>query len=181
MRSTLLVMASFLLMTSACVDRKFGDSAPASNAQSAVEQEWCGYIEKSGNKVSLNMEDGRGIRELQPEDGATTNTLLGFKEREKVCISAFWGESPVSVKSVSKIRTGKTVATEEQEWCGYIEKSGNKVSLNMEDGRGIRELQPEDGATTNTLLGFKQREKVCISAFWGESPVSVKSVSKIRK
>ncbi len=69
----------------------------------------------------------------------------------------------------------------EQEWCGYIEKSGNAVSLNMEDGRGVHRLQGEDGATINTLQGFGQRQFVCVLARWDNDPVSVTSVSKIRK
>lgn len=176
MKNILMFSALALMsLAAACKNRDF-NATQVSSAKDAGEEK-CGVAERGKDLVRLRLEENR-VHGLQGEDGATLHALDQLQSGERICITADWSRDPASVESVAMIRRANS---SKQEWCGYIEKSGETVSLNMEDGRGVRELQGEDAATVNVLNGFQAREHVCVTAEWAENPVSVTSAAMVRR
>lgn len=182
-----LALTAISLMVGCKQTETSSQSASVAEANGLTEQ--CGVVKKNGPDFVFISKTGVQ-RNIEPQDGATTNILSDSATRaEEVCLRADWsGSGDVLIVSTTAIRIPikKTLITEQ---CGILmqDPSGKivlQIANNNSEMNGNRELDAQDGATDNLLKDFaKNMSQVCVKGDFtnATAAVMVKSQSDIRK
>lgn len=183
----ILALTTFSLVVGCKQTETSSQSASVADATGLTEQ--CGVVKKNG--VGFVFVSQKGVeRNLEPQDGATTNILSDSAKRaEEVCLRADWrGTGDVMIVSTTAIRipVKKTLISEQ---CGILiqDPAGKillQISNNNSEMNANRELDAQDGATDNLLKDFaKNMAQVCVKGDFtsASAAVLVKSQADVRK
>lgn len=168
MKYALLTLSVLALVS--CKARQFNEASTKTNSANEV----CGVITQKSNEFFLDFGEMDAPRKVEPQDGATINTLEG-NIGKTACIQTV-GAGPIILKSVANIRITSSQQTSVSKVCGTLVKKSNSVFLDFGEMDAAREVEPQDGATGN-FLNANIGRRVCFNA-GGPGPLLFKSVAE---